>query len=515
MTVKKDAGASPESGSGPATGGLGTRLASASSWSIGGQLAAKLLDLATLVVLLYFLTPADFGLVAQALTIVVIVEAVTMVPIQTPILRIAQPERALYDTAFTLTLLRAVLIGAIMALCAVPLAAYFREPDLPPLLYALALAPMVRGCLSPMMAEFDRRYDLRPYAVMEVTAKTTAFCIAVTIAATTASYWAIAAATITTPLVLATISYVLAPYRPRLSLVHFASFRDIVGWNTAAQAIETVTWQLDRLMLGRALPNDVFGRYAASRQINEIPQQSISRPLTRPMIAAFAQAQDQARLRVLWLKCSNTMLFVVGPIVVGLALLADEVVRVIFGPGWEGAEVFIFGLALAVLPQLPWMPLRSLAVATYRTRLQTFCVFIKLMISIPVLVIAIKWQGVIGAIIAKVLIEVAMIPISAHFIHRLIGVSILDQLWALRRTVAGLIALAVMLSALRDMLMPAFGTHRLVVAMEGGVIFGLAFLGYLSVVFGLWWMAGRPNGIESLMIDRATAVLAVLRRRLA
>ncbi|MEL6211030.1 MAG: oligosaccharide flippase family protein, partial [Pseudomonadota bacterium] len=175
--MKEDAGASPESGSGPATGGLGTRLASASSWSIGGQLAAKLLDLATLVVLLYFLTPADFGLVAQALTIVVIVEAVTMVPIQTPILRIAQPERALYDTAFTLTLLRAMLIGAIMALCAVPLAAYFREPDLPPLLYALALAPMVRGCLSPMMAEFDRRYDLRPYAVMEVTAKTTAFCI--------------------------------------------------------------------------------------------------------------------------------------------------------------------------------------------------------------------------------------------------------------------------------------------------------------------------------------------------
>ncbi|MEM9781182.1 MAG: oligosaccharide flippase family protein [Pseudomonadota bacterium] len=366
-------------------------MASASAWFTGGQIVAKALDLVTLLALLYFLTPADFGLVAQALTVVVIVEAITMVPIQHPILRIPQPRRTVYDTAFTLTLMRALLIAGAVALAADPIAAYFREPDLPPLLYALALAPMVRGCLSPRLAEYDRRFDMRPYVVMEVAAKALALAVAVSIAWSTASYWAIAAATITTPIVLSTLSFVFAPYRPRFSLADFESFRDIVGWNTAAQAIETIAWQLDRLLLGRALPNDVFGRYAASRQVTEIPEQSVSRPVGRPMLAAFAQAKGSERLGELWSKFSNTMLFIVGPLLVGVAFLARHIEHALFGPGWDGADVFIFGLALATLPALPWLPLRSLSVAVFQTRLHTLRVFVKLIISVPVLWLAIQW----------------------------------------------------------------------------------------------------------------------------
>lgn len=489
----------PDAGAGAGADAVGGRLARAGLWSVAGKMAAKSVDLLSLVVLAQILSPADFGLVAKATAVILILEATTDMPVAQPILRVRAPSRALYDTAFTLTMLRALLIGAIVAALAWPVAAYFQEPRLPPLLAALALAPVLRGSVSPRMTEFLRRYDMRPEALSDILSKLVSFVTVVGIALATGSYWAIAAGTITTTVVLNVMSYILAPYRPRLSLACWREFVDVLGWNTVRQVMQSISLQIDKILLGRALPIEVFGRYAVSGNIATVPENAISIPLTRPMLTAFVQAGDAARRRDLWLKFANAVLFIVGPILVILSCLSERAVMVLLGPNWQGAAPFLAGLALCAIPMLPGLPLNPLAVSCYRSKMVALRVTIEVAVVTPLMLLGIHLGGAMGAIVTKGLAALAMALVTMFFVRGLIQLPLRRQLLALWRTVAGLCVLAVVLLALDGMAAPA---GRVLPALWAMFCAGIGGAAYLGVTLLLWRISGRPEAIEALLMRR-------------
>jgi O-antigen/teichoic acid export membrane protein len=477
-------------------------FASAGFWSVGGKLVSRLFDIASLVILTDILAPADFGLVAKAMTVVLIVEMVTLIPVETPILRVKSPDQSLYDTAFTLTLGRACLIGLILVALSWPLSIYFKDPRLAPLMWWLALAPALRGCVSPKLAEFTRRYDMRPEAVMDIVSKFTALVTVTSVALMTRSYWAIAVGTVTTPLVLNALSYIIAPYRPRLSLRYWHEFKDIVTWVTLSQAMQAMNWQLDNFILGRMLGDDKFGRYAIARQLNDIPIQALAWPVSRPMVTSFAAAENDGELRKLWLSYSNGMLFCVGPILVALAMLSTDVVFVLLGPGWHETDLYITGLAIATLPALPLIPLNPLAAATFKTRLVATRVFVQFLISIPAVLIGALSAGVIGAITARGTIELCMLVYIAAVMRNQFGLPIWQQLNSHWRSLAGFALLAVMLWAIRDLGASLTDASRVMTVLRLGVLSLPCFVAYVAFCLLLWFVTGRPDGAESFLFGK-------------
>jgi O-antigen/teichoic acid export membrane protein len=135
---------------------VGEKVARASLQSVVGRLGGRVIDFATLLVLAQLLVPADFGLIALAMTVILLVEAVTDLPINQPILRAEDPTPEDYDTAFTLGLVRALVLAGVVAAAAGPVATFYDEPRLPLLILALATAPMLRSLASPRMADFTR-----------------------------------------------------------------------------------------------------------------------------------------------------------------------------------------------------------------------------------------------------------------------------------------------------------------------------------------------------------------------
>lgn len=93
------------------------------------------------------------------------------------------------------------------------------------LLPVLAIAPIARGLVSPRMVEYARVFNFKPDTIIEISAKLAAFSISVGVAATTGSYWAVAAATISGPLVSTFISYCIVPIRPRLTFSQWSYFQ--------------------------------------------------------------------------------------------------------------------------------------------------------------------------------------------------------------------------------------------------------------------------------------------------
>lgn len=477
----------------------GRGIANAGFWSVGGKLASRLFDLATLVILTAILEPADFGLVAKAMTVVLIVEMITLIPVETPILRVKDPPQSLYDTAFTINVLRACLIGVMLVGLSWPLALYFKDPRLESLMWCLALAPALRGCTSPKLAEFTRRYDMRPEAAMDIASKLISMLLVTLVAMMTGSYWAIVVGTVTTSLVLNVLSYVFAPFRPALTLRHWHEFRDIVTWVTLSQTLQAVNWQLDNVILGRFLGNDLFGRYAIAKQLTDIPFQALAVPVSRPMVAAFSAAGDPGELRRLWLIYSSGMLFSVGPIMVALSILSGDVVYVLLGPGWEGADLYLSLLLLSTLPTLPLIPLNPLAVATFNARLVARRIFVQFLVSIPAMILGAYSAGILGVIAARATIEISMFVYISAVVRDQLSIPLARQFATHWRSLVGFAFLAVFLWLVRDLGAPLTDGSRVLTALRLFVLSLPCLIGYVVVCLVLWLMAGRPDAAESFL----------------
>ena len=225
---------------------IGGQTGISSTWTIGARLISRIIALVTMIMLAHILHPEDFGLVAIAMTVIFIVEAALELPVSQALVRLDVIRLEHYDTAFTLGLLRGLLLTVIVCLISFPFARFYGDSRLIPLVCVLSIAPASRSLISPKLASFAKSFNFVPDFTMEFFGKLSAFAVAISLALFTRSYWAVAAGTLVTPVVSTLISYYVAPYRPRISLKELPAFSGFLGWITAAQIVGAVNWQTAR-----------------------------------------------------------------------------------------------------------------------------------------------------------------------------------------------------------------------------------------------------------------------------
>jgi O-antigen/teichoic acid export membrane protein len=485
---------------------ISARTGSGAAWLIGSRFAARGVDLATLAILARLLDPAAFGLVAIAMTLLLIVEAVFELPILQALVRIEVLDRGHFDTAFTLGVVRGGVLAATMAVCAWPFALIYGDGRLAPLICVLALAPAMRGVVSPRMAIFARQINFRRDFVIEIAGKIAALVIAAGVAFSTHSYWAIVAGTVATPTVTAGVSFGFAPYRPRLSLAHWPAFRAFLGWSSAAQVLSAISWQCDRLILGHLVSPTGLGRYALASDLAAIPDTALVVPIGRPLMAAFALIRDdEARLRQAYLKASTTIVLLGLPLCLGLSLLADPIVRLLLGGKWLATIPLLHWLPLASVPMMIVAPFAGFAMAEGRTDILFRQKLVEAGVKIPAIALAAMMFGIDGVIAVRIGTNVALAILTMALIRQIGGVPVGQQLRGVARPFVSVGAMSIVIAAAVPGLEAMASSPRLAVALAATVIVG-ALVYWISGVV-LWRRAGRPDSIEAQIIQRLDRVV--------
>lgn len=473
------------------------KTAKAGLWTVGARLGSKVLDFLALLLLARFLGPADFGLVAMAMTAVFIVEAILELPLGAALIRIETLTQRMFDTAFTLGALRGVIIASALGLAALPLAQFYNETKLVPLICALALAPILRGLMSPRMVIFAKKMDFRRDVILEISGKVLSLSAAVALALATGSYWAIVIGTVGGPLVMTLLSYILAPLRPRLTLKDWPVFADMIGWNMLSQIFSAINWQIDRILLPRFIDVSTFGRYATANDLSAIPYQAIAAPVLRPLLVAYTDARQDGSLTDTYLKSSHAIVWVMAPIFAFMGVMALPLIQLFLGTQWLEAAPMLSGLSWISLIALPVIPLAPLAMSLNRTRLVTLRTFIEFIVKLPLTLVGIFLFGIAGAIAARALASLAVLASSLAAVKTMTAISIRHQLIAVMRPLAGLCPAILFLFAVLPWVQNA-PTPLLQLAL-------LAFTGVLyllitaSFSYILWLVCGKPVGAEGFI----------------
>src|SRR4030088_3296938 len=124
---------------------IGKKMAKGAAWLMLFTVLQRCLGLVSTIILARLLIPADFGLVAMGTAIFAGLEIVSTFSFDLALIQNQKGERKHYDTAWTFTVIFASVNAIAMAALAIPVAAFFGEPRLVWIMYALALCALVSG----------------------------------------------------------------------------------------------------------------------------------------------------------------------------------------------------------------------------------------------------------------------------------------------------------------------------------------------------------------------------------
>jgi hypothetical protein len=206
--------------------GVRKRLAVGAIWTAGGRVVINLIALAGMLVLARLLTPEDFGLVAIATILFAIINSVTELSSAAALIQHKDPQREDYDTAWTLNVLRALLVSVALCISAYPAAAIYGDDRLIAIMYVLGAVALLGGLANPRLVEFRRRLSFHQEIFIELATRTVGFVVGATIAYVFRSYWALVIASLAAQVAGLALSYALIPFMPRPSLTHWRSQRD-------------------------------------------------------------------------------------------------------------------------------------------------------------------------------------------------------------------------------------------------------------------------------------------------
>lgn len=446
---------------------------------MSSRLSGRAIDFVTVLVLARVLTPADFGLIALATTLISITDTILEAPLSQALTRLRVLERAHFDTAFTLGLLRGLAISVVVLIAAWPFAAFFHDPRLVGLVALLAVGPAARSLYSPAMVVFVRELRLGRAFAADICGKVVAASSAITLSYLGVGYWAIAASSVISAVLPTIISYFLAPYRPRLTLAKFADFSSFLGWFSCSQIVSAINFQIDRVMLGSFVSKADLGRYTMAGDLAVLPTQSLVGPAMQPVMAAFSRiADDQERIRSAYLRASRFTMMLVLPICVGMSLAADLAVSVLLGPQWSQTGVYLRWLALATALSAYIQPLSSLAMALNRPKVIFKFSLIELFVRSFLIAAGLYWFSLMGAVFARGVASVIMFIVALVIAKEVAGISIRRELGNLWRPTLACAVMAAVVHLLRMKVDLAFSNPAVELGLIG-VVGAATYLGAL------------------------------------
>ncbi len=330
------------------TGSLLARTARGAGWVMAWRLGMRVLGLTSTLVLVRLLVPADFGLIALATGFVQSVDGLMSLGTEEAVIRERNPDRSVYDSAFTLSALRGLLASLMVAIAAWPAAGFFGDERLGPVLLVVALLPLLDGLANIGAVDFRRNMTFHKEFALMVLPKLCGILAAIGAAILLHSYVAMLCGMLVNRSLRMAMTYAMHPFRPRFSL---RAWRLLVGYSFWTWLLSLATLLRDRsdsLILGRMAGSGIVGIYSIGAEIAALPTTEFIEPLGRAAFSGFAAARHEgAAVRDTFLRLIGFATLLALPIGVGLSAVAAPLTRLALGPGWGQAVPVLQVLGMA------------------------------------------------------------------------------------------------------------------------------------------------------------------------
>lgn len=384
----------------------------------------------TTLVLAWFLTPEDFGLVAMMAVFLSLSNVLVDAGFSQALIRKQSVSSRDYNTAFYSNIAFAVIAYAGLFLAAPAIASFYEESRLVSLVRVAGLAVIFTALSAVQLAVLSRELKFRLQLQVSLPAALISGLIAILLAYLEAGVWALVGQILVQAMVTAILYWGLAIWRPSFSF-GWAEFKTLFsfGGYLLLNQVTTVPFKyMYVIVIAKLFSSQLAGLFFFSQKIRDLLVEQLVSSVQTVTFPALATLQDDPkRLKNGYRQVIATTTFLVFPGLIFLVALAENLFHLFLPESWWEATIYVQLLCIAALMNpLNAINLNILKV-TGRSDLVFYLGLFKKALAIGIFAVSFRY-GVMAIIMGQIVHSVLAYLPNSHYSKRLIHYSVSEQL---------------------------------------------------------------------------------------
>lgn len=403
---------------------IGARIARGSLFTLAGFGAANLIRFGSNLILARLLFPEAFGLMALVFVLLTGLAMFSDIGITPSILSSKRgDEPDFLNSAWTIQIIRSVIMFAMACALAWPMASFYGQPELLQLIPVTAISLLILAALPTRIDTASRHMILGRLTIVELASQFLGVVLMLVAAWATGSIWAVVAGNLAGAAIKVALAWTILPGIPNRLRWERAAVGELVHygkWIFLSTVAGFLVLQSDKLILGRYLSMEGLGIYNIGYFLASFPLlmgQALTGRMLIPIYRENPPAQSPenfARLRRVRLALSGLLLALMVPLALGGVWLVD----LLYDARYAGAQVVVVMVAIALLPQILTLSYDSVALASGDSRGFFMLNAVRATLFIGTMLVAVPGMGVAGAALGFGLTHLACWPLVARLAHR-------------------------------------------------------------------------------------------------
>ena len=424
-------------------------------WTGMEQLSVKLLRFLVALVMARLLTPSDYGMVGMLSIFLAIAWTFLDSGIGSALIQKKDRTDEDYSTAFYFNFAVGVSFYALLFAAAPWIAAFYGVPELTSITRVISLGLVTSSLCTVQLTRLTVNLRFGAQSAIAVSALAVSSVLGIFLAYRGYGAWALVWQILLSDAINVCLLWIVSGWRPKL-VFSVQSFRRLFGFGSkllCSTLIDTVYGNLYTLVIGKMFGSASLGFYSRANGFAVLPSDTVTSVVLKVNYPILSRFQDDSQMLVS--ACRRLVrlpMFVLAPMLFGLAVMAEPLVKVLIGDKWLPCVPLLQVLCLGVL----WNPLAQLNLNLLcvkgRADLVLKLELVKKLIAFAFLVATVPF-GVFWMCVGLAAYDFIALCINCRYAKKMLGFGFFAQMREVipvilnAAAMAGLAALAMRLSA--------------------------------------------------------------------
>jgi O-antigen/teichoic acid export membrane protein len=393
-------------------------------WGTGQNALVQVLNFLKVIVLARLIAPAEFGIYAVAMLVLVFIEAFSTTGFEDALVQEEDEVDHLLDTAWSIQLARGVLIFVLILFFAAPIASFMGSGQAGTIIVILGLSPLIRATSNLGVINKVREIKFRLPFVLAISEVISAFVASLLLVSVLGGSLALAWGVLIGLAVRSALSYILVPRTPRLVFSHAAA-RKLTSygiWISLNRMVFVILLRLDAFFVAKLVGTTPLAVYQMGSRIADIGTKSISSSLGTVAFSSLSRLQgDPSRMTRALVEGVGLVAFFALPSAAFISAAGKDLIAVLLGDKWMEVStvlaLLVWSSSLRAVASTAGWAFKAAGRPSLDQQLSLLRAGVLLLAIWPL----IKLFGMVGAAWAMVLSSVALIPMFVAGLNKLVS----------------------------------------------------------------------------------------------
>lgn len=449
------------------------------AWSAVERFSSQGVNFVFNILIARILLPEDYGVVALLAVFLMVSRTFIDSGFSSALIKKANCTDADYCTVFYFNFLVSVFFFILLWFAAPLIASFYKIPLLTNVTRVMSLTLVFNAPRAVHETILKIRMDFKTKAYVTLIGVFATGTIGLVMAHKGFGVWALVAQNVLGSVLRTILIWIVVKWRPKL-IFSIQSFKEMFSFGSrmlGASLLDTIYNNIYPLVIGKFYTLTDLGLYGKAESFASFPSSSLTTMLQQVTYPALSSVQnEEERLRSAYRRLLNVSAYVVFPMMIGLAAIADPFIRIVLTDKWEGSIYFLQIICFALM----WYPIHAINLnillvkghSDYFLKLE----IVKKIVGVGLLFVTVLW-GVVAMCYGQIVMSLICLIINTYYNKELIDYGLWDQLKDMLPIIALSLTMGVLVLFVVS-LMPTLWS-KLIVGVVSGVVYYLV----LSYVF--------------------------------